>query len=220
MSASSVVTGEGVFLTGEEVFVHPHALVESGSVGAGTRIWAFAHVMHGARVGAGCNICGHVFIESGAIVGNGVTVKNGVSIWDRVIVEDHVFLGPNCVLTNDLNPRANRRKTRAQLMGTRIGAHATIGANATIVCGVTVGRGAFIGAGAVVARSVPDFALLRGNPARQTGWMCLCGEKLQLAVGAQKSEAVNCNCCGREFVMEDWGLAMLSCGIADAGEKA
>lgn len=192
----------------EEVAVHPFALVESKEIGPGTRIWAFAHVMHGARIGAGCNICDHTFIESGAVVGNGVTVKNGVTIWNRVTVEDRVFLGPNCVLTNDLKPRASLRKSRDELMQTRIEADATIGANATIVCGVTVGRGAFVGAGAVVARSIPAFALVTGNPARQRGWICLCTEKLPLLVDAAKGSNASCNTCGRKFVVDENGLAI------------
>lgn len=190
-----------------KVFVHPQALVETDHIGAGTRIWAFAHVMNGARVGAGCNICDHAFIESGAILGNGVTVKNGVAIWDRVTIEDQVFLGPNCVLTNDFNPRAAMRKTHAELLPTRIGRGATIGANATIVCGVAIGRGAFIGAGTVVIRDVPDFALMVGNPARQTGWMCACGTRLPLAARAEKGESAMCKGCGRTFTATPEGLS-------------
>jgi len=204
------VMGALIAATGESIYVHPQALVESDSVGPRTRIWAFAHVMQGAQIGAGCNICDHAFIETGAIVGNGVTVKNGVAIWDRVTVEDDVFLGPNCVLTNDINPRATRHKSRAELGETRICANATVGANATIVCGVRIGRGAFIGAGAVVLRSVPDFALVVGNPTRQIGWMCICAEKLKLPVAAPRGVSVTCKRCGLEFILKDEGLAMLS----------
>lgn len=192
---------------GEQVFIHPQALVETGSIGPGTRVWAFAHVMGGARVGARCNICGHAFIESGAVVGNGVTIKNGVAIWDRVTIEDEVFLGPNCVLTNDLNPRAAVRKSRSELAPTRIGASATIGANATIVCGLTIGRGAFIGAGAVVIRDVPDYALMVGNPARHIGWMCACATKLRLPVAAPRGITTTCSTCGREYTVSERGLA-------------
>jgi len=192
---------------GEQVFIHPQALVETGSIGPGTRVWAFAHVMGGARVGARCNICDHAFIESGAVIGNGVTVKNGVAIWDRVTIEDEVFLGPNCVLTNDLNPRAAIRKSRSELAPTRIGACATIGANATIVCGVSIGRGAFIGAGAVVIRDVPDYALVVGNPGRHIGWMCACANKLRLPITAPKGASTTCNACGREYTVSEQGLA-------------
>ncbi len=205
-STSSAKPIMSTFL-GEQVFIHPQALVETGSIGPGTRVWAFAHVMGGARVGARCNICGHAFIESGAVIGNGVTIKNGVAIWDRVTIEDEVFLGPNCVLTNDLNPRAAVRKPRSELAPTRIGASATIGANATIVCGVTIGRGAFIGAGAVVIRDVPDYALLVGNPARQIGWMCACAAKLRLPAAAPKGVTTTCKACGRDFTVTERGLA-------------
>ena len=201
-------------VSGREVFIHPHALVETTDIGAGTRVWAFAHVMSGARVGAGCNICDHAFIEGGAVVGDGVTVKNGVAIWDRVTIEDQVFLGPNCVLTNDFNPRAQFRKSHAELLPTRIGRGATIGANATIVCGVTIGRSAFIGAGTVVIRSVPDFAVMVGNPARQVGWMCVCGTRLSLTVRAAKGESTICKGCGRTFSLAAEGLTETAGPIA------
>jgi UDP-2-acetamido-3-amino-2,3-dideoxy-glucuronate N-acetyltransferase len=175
--------------------------------------------MQGASIGSGCNICGHVFVETGAVVGNRVTVKNGVSIWDCVTVEDDVFLGPGCVLTNDLNPRAHRRKSRAELLETRIREHATVGANATIVCGVTIGRGAFIGAGTVVLRSVPDFALVVGNPARQTGWVCLCAEKLTLPVTAARGCSAICKHCGRTYTVENGGLAMVGAPAMKALEE-
>jgi acetyltransferase-like isoleucine patch superfamily enzyme len=193
---------------GEEVYVHPHALVESNKIGRGTRIWAFAHVMEGARIGERCNICDHVFIESGAILGNGVTVKNGVAVWDKVTIEDDVFLGPNCVLTNDLNPRAAIRKAHDELAPTWIRANVTIGANATIVCGVTVGSGAFIGAGSVVIRSVPDFALMVGNPARQTGWACICAKKLKLSTTPPVGGSVSCKFCRRSFIVTESGLTL------------
>ncbi len=205
---------------GKEVYIHPKALVESERVGSGTRIWAFAHVMQGAQVGAGCNICDHAFIETGAVVGDGVTIKNGVAIWDGVTVEDNVFLGPNCVLTNDLNPRASCHKSRAELAETLICANATVGANATIVCGVRIGRGAFIGAGAVVIRSIPDFALVVGNPARQTGWMCMCAEKLQLSIAAPRGASVTCKRCERKFTLKDEGLAMQDYPASRPEEKS
>ncbi|MBK9975153.1 MAG: N-acetyltransferase [Planctomycetes bacterium] len=161
-----------------EVFVHPKALCESDQVGAGTRVWAFAHIMKGAKVGKGCNVCDHAFIESGAVVGDRVTVKNSVLLWDAVTIEDEVFLGPNAVFTNDFTPRAHVRKSRDQFLPTRVRKGASIGANATIVCGITVGEYALVGAGAVVIRDVPDYALVVGNPARRVGWACRCGNKL------------------------------------------
>jgi UDP-2-acetamido-3-amino-2,3-dideoxy-glucuronate N-acetyltransferase len=188
-------------------FAHPQALVEARDIGPGTRIWAFAHVMPGARVGMGCNICEHAFIETGAILGNNVTVKNGVAVWQGVTIEDNVFLGPNCVLTNDYNPRAYIKKTGAELQTTLIRANATVGANATVVCGITIGRYAFIGAGTVVLRPVLDFALMVGNPARHIGWMCLCANSLALASPTVDS-SVNCQHCHTRFRLTPDGLAI------------
>jgi UDP-2-acetamido-3-amino-2,3-dideoxy-glucuronate N-acetyltransferase len=166
-------------LAAAEPAVHPLALCESDDVGAGTRIWPFAHVMRGAHVGAGCNIGEHAFIEDGAWVGDGVTVKNGVLIWDRVVIEDFVFLGPGTVFTNDLAPRAGNGRTREEFLPTLVRRGATIGANATVVCGITIGRHAFVGAGAVVTRDVLPGALVLGNPAVQVGWVCECGARLE-----------------------------------------
>jgi acetyltransferase-like isoleucine patch superfamily enzyme len=160
------------------VFVHPLGACESEQIGPRTRVWAFAHILQGARVGADCNICDHAYIEGAVTIGDRVTVKNAVLLFDGVVVGDDVFLGPNCVFTNDLNPRAKVKKGADRLLSTVVESEATIGANATIVCGVTVGRGAFVGAGAVVVRDVPPFALVVGSPARAVGWMCSCGLRL------------------------------------------
>jgi UDP-2-acetamido-3-amino-2,3-dideoxy-glucuronate N-acetyltransferase len=158
--------------------VHTRALCETTAIGPRTRIWAFAHVLHGASIGSDCNICDHAFIEGRVRVGDRVTVKNGVQLYDGVVVEDDVFLGPNCIFTNDLTPRAAIKKPAESLSSTLVRRGATIGANATIVCGVTIGGHAFVGAGAVVTRSVPGHALVVGNPARRLGWVCRCGSRL------------------------------------------
>jgi UDP-2-acetamido-3-amino-2,3-dideoxy-glucuronate N-acetyltransferase len=190
-------------------FAHALALVETKDVGQGTRIWAFAHVLPGVRIGSGCNICDHAFIETGAVLGNNVTVKNGVAIWQGVTVEDNVFLGPNCVLTNDPNPRAYIKKSSEVLEPTLICANATVGANATILCGVTIGRYAFIGAGAVVLRTVPDFALMVGNPARQVGWMCRCARRLPLPAPVNQIASATCPQCRAQFVATATGLTLI-----------
>jgi UDP-2-acetamido-3-amino-2,3-dideoxy-glucuronate N-acetyltransferase len=190
-------------------FAHPLALVESQDIGPGTRIWAFAHILPGARIGAECNICDHTFIETGVVLGNNVTVKNGVAIWRGVTVEDNVFLGPNCVLTNDPNPRAYIKKPSAALQTTLIRANATVGANATILCGITIGQHAFIGAGAVVLRSILDFALMVGNPARQVGWMCCCARRLPLSASPSPHSSTVCPHCRAQFRVTANGLDMI-----------
>ena len=166
-------------------FAHATALVESTSIGAGTRIWAYAHVLKGARIGRDCNLGDHAFVEGGAVIGHRVTIKNGVMIWDGVVLENDVFVGPAAVFTNDLRPRSprgaavkQRYDSKKWLVPTRIRAGASIGANATIVCGVTIGKSAMVGAGAVVSRNVPDHALVLGMPARIAGWVSEAGTRL------------------------------------------
>jgi UDP-2-acetamido-3-amino-2,3-dideoxy-glucuronate N-acetyltransferase len=149
-------------------FVHPNALCESDDVGAGTRVWAFAHVLPGAVIGADCNICDGVFVENDVVVGDRVTVKYGVQLWDGVRLEDDVFVGPNATFTNDLFPRS--REYPESFPQTVVGTGASIGANATILPGVTIGRRAMVGAGAVVTKDVPPNAVVVGNPARITGY--------------------------------------------------
>jgi UDP-2-acetamido-3-amino-2,3-dideoxy-glucuronate N-acetyltransferase len=146
------------------LFKHPKALVESDNIGDGTRIWAFAHVLPGAKIGRDCNICDHVFIENQVTLGDRVTVKCGVQLWDGVRLEDDVFVGPNATFTNDPFPRSRQHLTHHPETVVRRGA--SIGANATLLPGITVGTGAMVGAGAVVTRSVPQHAVVAGNPAR------------------------------------------------------
>jgi UDP-2-acetamido-3-amino-2,3-dideoxy-glucuronate N-acetyltransferase len=160
------------------VFIHPLALCETDRVGPRTRIWAFSHVLPGAVIGADCNICDHAFVEGSVRVGNGVTIKNGVQLFDGVVVDDDVFLGPNCIFTNDRNPRAAVKKGPEDRVPTRLERGATVGANATIVCGVTIHPHGFVAAGAVVTRDVAAHAMVAGNPARFLGWMCSCGQRL------------------------------------------
>ena len=151
------------------VFVHPRALCESTRVGEGTRVWAFAHVLPGARIGRDCNLCDGVFVENDVEVGDRVTVKCGVQLWDGVRLHDDVFVGPNATFTNDPFPRSRQRP--AAFARTVVEAGASIGANATILPGLPIGRGAMVGAGAVVTRSVPPHAIVAGNPARIIGYV-------------------------------------------------
>lgn len=152
-----------------DYFVHEKAICESSQIGKGTRIWAFAHVLPGARLGADCNVCDGVFIENDVVLGDRVTLKSGVQLWDGVRLEDDVFVGPNGTFTNDRFPRSRQRPEK--FLETVVRRGASIGANATILPGITVGARAMIGAGAVVTRSVPPNAIVVGNPARIVGYV-------------------------------------------------
>jgi UDP-2-acetamido-3-amino-2,3-dideoxy-glucuronate N-acetyltransferase len=181
------------------IFVHRLGLCESEQVGEGTRIWAFAHVMSGARVGRECNLGDHVFIESGAILGDRVTVKNGVVICDGVEIGDDVFIGVSVLFANDKAPRsprmpdvAERYKDRCEwLLRTKVGRGATIGSGVVLLPGLSIGEYAMVGAGSVVTRDVAPHALVVGSPARQVGFVCVCGERL--------GDAYTCGSCGREY---------------------
>lgn len=162
-----------------DFYAHATAFVDEGCrIGKGTRIWHFSHIMRDAVIGENCNLGQNVVISPSVVLGNGVKVQNNVSVYSGVICEDHVFLGPSCVFTNVINPRsAISRKHEFQKTIVREGA--SIGANATVICGIEIGAYAMIGAGTVVTRTVPAFALVMGNPGRQTGWVSKAGHKLE-----------------------------------------
>ena len=181
------------------MYVHPQGLCESDQVGPGTRIWAFAHVLAGARVGRDCNVGGGAFVEGGATVGDRVTVKNQVMIFEGVHIADDVFLGPGVTFTNDLRPRAHIKRHGDALLTTSVRRGATLGAGVVVVCGVTIGEHAFVGAGAVVTADVPDHGFLVGNPGRLIGWACVCGERLLADLGCS---------CGRTYERDGSGLRL------------
>ena len=163
----------------QDFFAHETAVIDEGAIiGAGTQIWHFSHIMPRAVIGQKCNIGQNVVISPEVVLGNNVKVQNNVSVYTGVICEDDVFLGPSCVFTNVTNPRSAVVR-RGQYAKTTVKQGASIGANATIVCGHDIGRFAFIGAGAVVTKTVPDYALVVGNPARHLGWMSEYGHRLE-----------------------------------------
>jgi UDP-2-acetamido-3-amino-2,3-dideoxy-glucuronate N-acetyltransferase len=163
----------------QTVYIHPTAIVDEGcSLSPGVKVWHFCHLMGGCRIGEGSSLGQNVFVAKGVVLGKNVKVQNNVSIYEGVVCEDDVFLGPSAVFTNVINPRSavNRKE---EYRSTLVRRGATIGANATIVCGNEIGAYAFIGAGTVVTKPVPPYALVVGNPARQTGWMSEEGHRLQ-----------------------------------------
>jgi UDP-2-acetamido-3-amino-2,3-dideoxy-glucuronate N-acetyltransferase len=178
-----------------DYFVHESSYVDNGAqIGAGTKIWHFCHVMPRAKIGKGCNLGQNVLISDDVVLGNNVKIQNNVSVYTGVVIEDDVFLGPSMVFTNVINPRSHVIR-KDEYKTTLVKQGASVGANATIVCGVTLGRYCFVGAGAVVTHDLPDYALVVGNPARQTGWMCQCGVKLSL-----KDNTAVCPSCGTQYI--------------------
>jgi len=158
---------------------HSSAVIDlDASIGEGTTIWHFSHILEGSRIGKNCRIGQNVVVGPRAFVGNHVKIQNNVSVYEGVTLEDNVFCGPSMVFTNVLNPRSEIPRMK-ELKNTLIKEGATLGANCTVLCGTQIGRYAFVGAGAVVTKNVPDFSLVMGNPARQHGWMCRCGVKLK-----------------------------------------
>ncbi|WP_269012230.1 acyltransferase [Aquirufa antheringensis] len=161
-----------------DYFIHDSAIVDEGcKIGAGTKIWHFSHIMTNCKIGNNCNIGQNVVVSPEVILGNNVKIQNNVSLYTGVICDDDVFLGPSCVFTNVINPRSAINR-RGQYAKTKVGRGASIGANATIVCGHDIGMYAFIGAGAVVTKTIPAYALVVGNPAKQIGWMSEYGIRL------------------------------------------
>ncbi|GAB3005825.1 acyltransferase [Niabella terrae] len=176
-------------------FVHHSAIIDKGAIiGHGTKIWHFTHIMPTAQIGTNCNLGQNVFIGDRVIVGNNVKIQNNVSLYEGIICEDEVFIGPSAVFTNIINPRSSISRKNSY-KNTILRKGATIGANATLICGIEIGVFSFIGAGAVVTKDVPDYALVVGNPAKQIGWMSQQGEKLDFS----SSDVVVCKNSGVSY---------------------
>ncbi|MDD3411770.1 MAG: acyltransferase [Eubacteriales bacterium] len=179
--------------------VHPSAIVdENVEIGEGTRVWHFCHIQSGAKIGRRCSLGQNVYIGSGVVVGDECKIQNNVSVYEGVTLGNGVFCGPSCVFTNDLTPRARYPKGHEHFVPTRVMDGASIGANATVVCGHTIGENALIGAGAVVTSDVPPHALMLGVPAVLRGYVCTCGQLL---------DVLECPHCGRRFEQMGDGLA-------------
>lgn len=189
----------------KEYFIHETAVADPGcTIGKGTKVWHFSHIMPDAVLGENCNIGQNVVVSPGVVLGNNVKVQNNVSIYTGVICDDDVFLGPSCVFTNVVNPRSAINR-RGQYATTHVGKGASIGANATIVCGHDIGAYAFIGAGAVVTKTVLPYALVVGNPARQMGWMSTHGHRLEF----DSNGLATCPESGESYRLENGSVTQL-----------
>jgi UDP-2-acetamido-3-amino-2,3-dideoxy-glucuronate N-acetyltransferase len=183
----------------EDYFVHESCYVDEGvKIGVGTKIWHFSHIQKNAIIGQNCILGQNTNISENVIIGNGSKIQNNVSVYEGVIIEDDVFCGPSMVFTNDLSPRSKYPKGRSGYLKTHVKQGASIGANATIVCGNTIGSYSMIAAGSVVTKNVPDYALAIGVPAKQVGWVCKCGTKL--------NPSLVCESCSRKYKKDNQGL--------------
>lgn len=180
----------------DKSYIHESSYVDQGVlIGEGSKVWHFTHIQTNAVIGENCNIGQNVNISKNVIIGNNVKIQNNVSIYEGVELGDHVFCGPSCVFTNDLNPRCEFPKGHSNYKKTIVRNGATIGANATIICGIKLGEYCLVGAGAVVTKDVPQYALVTGNPASIVGYVCKCGERLP--------ENMSCVTCNREYTVTD-----------------
>jgi len=186
------------------LFKHPTAIVESQHIGEDTKVWHFAHIREGARVGKGCVIGKSAYIDTDVEIGDRVKIENFVSVYRGVRIGDEVFVGPSATFTNDLYPRAFIWN-EDRLVPTSVGRGASIGANATVVCGVSIGEYAMVGAGSVVVKDIPPFGLAYGNPARLKGFVCYCGKRLTDEVGRDEVHITyQCSCGRRVDIKREW----------------
>ena len=192
------------YLLNMTYFVHESSYVdEPVSIGAGTKVWHFSHIMKGSIIGQNCVIGQNVYVDAGVVVGNNVKVQNNVSIFKKVTLEDNVFCGPSVVFTNVIYPRSAYPKKLDEYSSTLVKKGATIGANSTIVCGIVVGEFAFVGAGSVVTKDVFPYALVYGNPARQHGWMSESGDKLNFQKSCNGLMVALCSISQTKYILEN-----------------
>ena len=197
-------------------FVHESSYVdEPVTIGSGTKIWHFSHIMKGAIIGRDCVIGQNVYIDIDVVIGNNVKIQNNVSVFKKVTLEDNVFCGPSAVFTNVINPRSAYPKEFDEYSSTLVKQGATIGANATIICGVIIGEFAFIGAGSVVTRDVLPYALMYGNPARQHGWMSESGNKLDFQKKRNGALVASCSTSQTEYILKNNRMSKINENHAD-----